>query len=88
LRDQAMKNEKSCPKCDSTDIIVDAKAVDQGHGNQDLDLQVATYRKPQALVFKGKQMTTLSAWVCGRCGYVEFYADDPAALKIQSNGLE
>ena len=83
-----MKHSKTCPRCDSTDIIAHVRAVDQAHGNANYDLHIATYRKPKALLFKGKQTTTLSAWVCGRCGYVEFYADEPAALKIPPAGVD
>ncbi len=43
---------------------------------------MATFRKPEALIFKGMQLTTLSAWVCMGCGYVEFYADQPEALRV------
>jgi ribosomal protein S27AE len=82
-----MKHAKTCPKCDSSDIIADVRAVDRGDGNASYDLHVATYRKPAALLFKGKQTSTLSAWVCGRCGYVEFYADAPDALKIDRDEL-
>jgi hypothetical protein len=34
------------------------------------------------IIFKDKHSSILSAWVCAHCGYVEFYADSPAALKL------
>ena len=40
--------------------------------------------RPEAILFKGKLSTTLSAWVCAGCGYVEFYADSPQSIKIAS----
>jgi predicted nucleic-acid-binding Zn-ribbon protein len=77
-----MKQTGKCPKCGSPDIIAEAMAIDRGHGNLEQEISVATFRKPDALIFKGKQETTMAAWVCGRCGYIEFYADSPSAIKL------
>lgn len=77
-----MKSTRKCPKCDSANIIEGAKAIDRGHLNSEAaDLSLATFRTPEAFVFKGKMSTNLSAWVCAECGYVEFYADTPKALQ-------
>ncbi|MEX0727203.1 MAG: hypothetical protein WEB58_22210 [Planctomycetaceae bacterium] len=73
-----MKSTNTCPKCGSHDVIADAKAID----NVNCDLCVATYAAPDALFFNGEQRTKLSAWVCAACGFVELYADEPAALKL------
>ena len=40
-----------------------------------------TYRKLEAMIFRGWQHTTVSAWVCAACGYVELYADNPALIE-------
>lgn len=77
-----MKRTNKCPKCGSSDIIADAKAVDRGESNVESELSVATFRKPEALIFKGKASTNVSAWVCCGCGYVEFYADTPQSIKV------
>jgi predicted nucleic-acid-binding Zn-ribbon protein len=78
-----MKHTNKCPKCGSSDVIADAMAIDRSHANTlTPELTVATFRKPNAVLFKGQQATTLSAWVCADCGFVEFYADSPKALKI------
>jgi predicted nucleic-acid-binding Zn-ribbon protein len=78
-----MKNTGKCPKCGSSDIIADAKAIDRGDANNMRnELTVATFRKPDAILFKGFQSTTLSAWVCVKCGFTEFYADSPLSLKV------
>ena len=80
-----MKRTNKCPKCGSSDVIADAKAIDRsygGYGSTQTDLIVATFRKPDAVLFKGQQNTTLSAWVCADCGFVEFYADSPKTLKV------
>jgi predicted nucleic-acid-binding Zn-ribbon protein len=77
-----MKTSHHCPKCGSTDIIADAKAVDRGHCDSENELTVATFWRPEALLFKGEVTSTVSAWVCVGCGYVEFYADNPQLLKL------
>ena len=53
-----MKRSGKCPKCGSADIIADAKAIDRSHGGQEKDLSIATFGKPNALIFKDKHETT------------------------------
>jgi predicted nucleic-acid-binding Zn-ribbon protein len=77
-----MKHSKQCPKCQSNDVIADVTAIDRSHNSNHSELSVATYRDPYALIFMGQQKTTLSAWVCANCGFVEFYADAPKKLKL------
>lgn len=72
-----MKRNHKCPKCGSSEIIKDAKAIDRSLYGVEEELSLATFRKPDAIMFKGKSTTTVSAYVCGGCGYVEFYADSP-----------
>jgi predicted nucleic-acid-binding Zn-ribbon protein len=79
-----MKQTGKCPKCESTEIIADAKAIDRGDSDLHREMAIATFQNPEALIFKGKQETTVSAWVCATCGYVEFYADNPTILKISA----
>ncbi|RYD21123.1 MAG: hypothetical protein EOP88_12585 [Verrucomicrobiaceae bacterium] len=74
-----MKRTNQCPKCGCRDIIADAKPIEaESHA----DLLIATYRKPDAVLFKGSQTSRVSAWVCAECGYLEFYADSPKALRV------
>lgn len=77
-----MKRTNKCPKCGSSDVITDAKAIDRSHYGAETELSVATFRKPEAVLFRGQLTTTLSAWVCAECGYVEFYADSSQSIKI------
>jgi predicted nucleic-acid-binding Zn-ribbon protein len=77
-----MKKSLSCPKCGGTDVAADAKVIDRGENHFQWDLHVATYAQPDALLFKGKQESKVSAWVCTDCGYLELYADHPAQLKV------
>lgn len=76
-----MKKTGKCPKCGRSDIIVDAKVVDRGDANVQHEMSIVTFRKPDALIFKEKQETNVSAWVCAGCGYVELYADTPDDIK-------
>lgn len=76
-----MKDDNTCPKCNFKEIIRDVKAIDRGDSNVESELSVATYKHPEALIFKGQRISALSAYVCARCGYVEFYADDVETLK-------
>ncbi|MBA4147799.1 MAG: hypothetical protein H0X66_06755 [Verrucomicrobia bacterium] len=76
-----MKPSGRCPKCGSQDIIADAKAVDRNDAGWS-DSTIATYAKPDALIFRERQTTAVSAWVCAECGLVEYYADDPKAIKL------
>jgi len=62
--------------------MADVRAVDRGHGNYEHEMAVATFRRPEALIFKERQETPLSAWVCAECGFVELYADRPGAIKV------
>ncbi|HEY1121801.1 MAG TPA: hypothetical protein VGE67_09380 [Haloferula sp.] len=80
-----MKRTGKCPKCGSTDIIADAKAIDRAHGNLHQELSIATFRNPDAVFFQGKQETTVSAWVCSSCGYVELYADRPSNITLSDD---
>ncbi len=79
-----MKRTNKCPKCGSSDVIADAKAIDRADYNAQTNLSIATFRKPEAVLFKGQLTTTLSAWVCADCGFVEFYADSPKTIKIET----
>ena len=79
-----MKRPTQCAKCGSNDIIADAKVIDRAHYSAQTDLSVGTFRKPEAFIFKGQVTTTVSAWVCGSCGFIELYADDPESLKVEA----
>jgi predicted nucleic-acid-binding Zn-ribbon protein len=77
-----MKSTGKCPKCGSVEIIADAKAIDRdARGWHSERFTVASFGNPSAFIFKDKRTTTISAWVCGQCGYVELYADSPSSLK-------
>lgn len=76
-----MKRTGICPKCGSKDIVQDAMVLDgRHHGVR--EGEVAVDRNPAALIFKGRQTSTISAWVCGECGFLEHYADYLQDLKV------
>jgi predicted nucleic-acid-binding Zn-ribbon protein len=76
-----VKKSGACPKCKSTKVIADARVRDRGDfANMAHELQISTYRNPDAMIFKEARLSTVSAWVCGDCGFVELYADSPRTL--------
>lgn len=70
-----MKKSNSCPKCGSAEIVRDVE-VRRPKG----PIFLAKEADPTAFVLKEPQESGLRGWVCGACGYVEFYADDPGVL--------
>ncbi|EDY18623.1 conserved hypothetical protein [Chthoniobacter flavus Ellin428] len=80
-----MKRTGKCPKCGSTNIEKDAKVIDRnGSYSSEYEMTIATYQKPRAILFKGERISTVSAWVCADCGYLELYADAPREIKVRS----
>ena len=69
-----------CLKCGSDAMVPGARMIDRGDGNTRQVAQVGVATKPDAIVFKGEVRSEVSASVCGDCGFVELYADDPHAL--------
>lgn len=69
---------QTCPKCKSQNMMTGLDIVDQaGHY---IRLGVRVYDKPDALLFKGKHVSPLRCNVCGDCGYVENYVENPQEL--------
>lgn len=70
----------SCEKCGSNKIIPRAKVIDRGEYNAAGDLTISVDEKPDAFMFKQRVYASVTARVCGNCGFIEFYADEPEAL--------
>lgn len=68
-----------CLKCGSSDIIPDVRVFTHVEGFA-RDLQVEIYENPKALMFKGSRTGTLTAFICGQCGYTEMYASNAQYL--------
>ena len=77
-----MKRSKKCPKCESTNLIENAKVLDRGTFNMPFAMSVATFRDPGMAVVDEKRTSKVSAWVCAACGFLELYADAPKSLTI------
>ena len=75
-----MLDSEMCPKCKSTDVIKRARIADRAQGNAAHDLNVELYENPEAMIFKGTLKGPLRAWICGSCGFTEFYVHNPEEL--------
>jgi hypothetical protein len=75
-----MPDTLRCTRCGSGEVIPRLRVIDRGDDNLRYDLQVEVQRRPNALLFKRPERSTLSAQVCGACGHTELYADVPRAL--------
>lgn len=72
-----MKKSGQCPKCACRDIVTDTKVLSYHNA----DVRIVTFSDPDAFIFKGQLEVSVSAQVCTQCGFVEFYADSPEALR-------
>ncbi len=70
---------KHCTLCGSDRIIPDVIILDHNR-NYAEELKVIYHRKPQALFLRGSTLGTLRAWICGVCGHVELFVDNPDEL--------
>jgi predicted nucleic-acid-binding Zn-ribbon protein len=61
-------------------MMIDPVAVVYTPRTMDEDLKLRVDGNPSALMFKHRTYSPLNAVVCGRCGYTEFYASEPAKL--------
>lgn len=68
----------NCAKCGSEKVIPGLTIMDQaGHY---IRLGVNVYDHPENLLFKGKHTGLLRSQVCGECGSVESFVDNPQEL--------
>ena len=74
-----MLQATNCAKCQSTKIIPKARIIDT-NDNFKWDLTVEVYEDPDALIFKGAHRENMFARICGECGYVETYVENPQEL--------
>ncbi|WP_251960513.1 hypothetical protein [Nostoc commune] len=72
----------ACVKCGSENIIPNVRIVTHTEEFKK-DLQVEIYENPKALIFKGTHTGTLTAYICGQCGYTEMYISNPQYLLNQ-----
>jgi hypothetical protein len=67
-----------CPKCGSDRVIPDVHILDYGQWQGQLTARVDT--NPDAIVFKGPMTSQLRGRVCGDCGFVELFVQNPGTL--------
>jgi predicted nucleic-acid-binding Zn-ribbon protein len=77
-----MKSNQKCPKCSSVEIIVDAIVMAQGALAGRSPLRVMTFKDPAAAFDKEPQFSSVSAWICKACGFMEIYANRPQDLTL------
>jgi len=70
---------RCCPKCDSDEVIRDGVVFDKDRGNTGA-LQAGFLANPNALFFKGMTNNSVRARLCGNCGFVELFVEDPKGL--------
>jgi ribosomal protein S27AE len=72
---------EQCAKCGSDSVIQRAMAIDKVTAmGAEQDFTVGVNADPTAIMFKKPARSDVHAWICGRCGYIELYADNPAEL--------
>lgn len=74
-----MTNGFKCMKC-GCEQATRARPIDAMNRGKDRTFELATYRKPNALIFKGRQTVDVQVWVCHDCGFIEFYTENPRGL--------
>lgn len=76
-----MPRVDKCAKCSSTSVIQRAMAVDKvSAAGAEQASTVRVDADPNAMVFKKSARSVVHAWICGQCGYIELYADNPGEL--------
>lgn len=50
------------------------------NGGIEQNFTVRVDADPTAIMFKKSTRSDVHAWICGQCGYIELYADNPAEL--------
>src|SRR5262245_35645030 len=67
-----------CTKCGARQVIPSVRVLDRDGEYTDKSLSVRLDRNPTAWIFTNSEVVDLKASVCGRCGYAELYATNPA----------
>jgi hypothetical protein len=75
-----MFDRDECRSCHSRDLLEKVPLQSRGHNGAYQPLSAVVFERPEARIFKRAHRTKLHARICGRCGLVEIYADEPEAL--------
>lgn len=68
---------KKCPECSSEKVIKNALIQDYAQGGRTM---IVVHQKPDALILKQAVYSDTRAELCGDCGYVQKYAENPQTL--------
>jgi hypothetical protein len=60
-------------------MVQQAMVADRSDSGE-TELRLRVDARPSAMVLKKSARSILHAYVCGSCGYVEFYVEDPKEL--------
>lgn len=75
-----MSDREECRNCHSREVMPNVRIVATEPGHFPGPLSAEVQRKPAAWLFKGKKSARIHGRVCGRCGFVELFVEDPEAL--------
>jgi len=74
-----MSTTDQCAKCGHSKLIPGVRVVCNVEGaDQNIKLRIDAH--PEAILFKQAQRSVLRASICGKCGYTEFFIDEPESL--------
>lgn len=60
----------NCVQCGSIDIVENVDVFDQAHGGVVHSLTLGVYKRPKAMLFKGRRVAKAFCNVCVDCGFV------------------
>lgn len=69
-----------CPRCGSEKIIPNLRIHDRYIARHDDWIGIEILGKPEALIFKDTHKEFLRANVCGECGNVDLFVENPKRL--------
>lgn len=70
---------KECPECGSDKIVRGAKLRP---GESVMKVNVVVFENPDALLFKNAVSSRVKVSICGDCGFIRAYAEEPGQLWI------
>jgi predicted nucleic-acid-binding Zn-ribbon protein len=73
-----MKSTSVCHKCKSRRIMPELPIYCSTIAVPGLKIKV--FEQPEAILFKHDHIGQIAAWVCGDCGYTEFYTSNAGDL--------
>ena len=70
-----------CLKCNADAQVEEVRLLDRAYPyGMPMEFTAEVAREPGALLFRGAVTRTVTARVCGACGFLELYVDKPETL--------